>query len=53
MTDRSPVGLMAALGADQPVDVSAQRTTLTKGNMYSFVAIAASGDSQCTTVGSR
>ena len=30
-----------------------QSTTVTKGNMYSFVAIAASGDSQWTTVGRR
>ena len=28
-------------------------TTVTNGNMYSFFAIAASGDSQWTTVGSR
>ena len=32
---------------------SAHSTTVTKGNMYSFDAMAASGDSQCTTVGSR
>ena len=28
-------------------------TTVAKGNMYSFFAIAASGDAQKTTVGSR
>ena len=29
------------------------RRRVTNGNMYSFFAIAGSGDSQCTTVGSR
>ncbi len=28
-------------------------TTVAKGNMYSFLAIACSGDVQCTTVGRR
>src|SRR5439155_11587156 len=32
---------------------SGHSTTVTKGNMYSFDAIAAAGDSQCTTVGRR
>ena len=30
-----------------------QSTTLTNGNIYSFLTIAASGESQCTTVGRR
>jgi hypothetical protein len=32
---------------------SGHSTTVTNGNMYSFDAMAASGDSQCTTVGRR
>ena len=32
---------------------SGQSTTVTNGNMYSFFAAGASGESQCSTVGSR
>ena len=32
---------------------SGHSTTVTNGNMYSFFAISASGDAQCTTVGRR
>ena len=48
------IALHTSVGPIAPIiESSGHSTTVANGNMYSFFAIAASGDAQCTIVGSK
>jgi len=51
---RQVMAVQTSVGPEAAIILSSgHSTTVTNGNMYSFLAIAASWDAQCTTVGSR